>query len=68
MWDEHDYENGRNMCWNLFTSFGESVWLDQQAEPASFDRRFQHSFYAMVSRGGPGVGTLPSRWQQPQSD
>ena len=61
MWDEHDYENGRNMCWKLFTSFSEPLWSDQQAEPASFERCFSTASTPWCQEAGQASGrSLPA--------
>jgi hypothetical protein len=44
-WGDDGYENSRDLPWHLFAFFAESAWSGPEAERASFDARFQRSFY-----------------------
>jgi hypothetical protein len=44
-WGDDGYENSRDLCWPLFAQFAEATWSGASADAASFDARFERSFY-----------------------
>ena len=60
MWGDEGYENSRDLAWNLFACFAENAWSGSDADPASFERRFQRTFYgATLPKLEALVRTLP---------
>ena len=44
MWGDNGYDNHRDLCWNLFAYYGESVWTGKRVAD-DFEKRFQSTFY-----------------------